>query len=85
MGNRLYQTTGGRFAVPRFGRITLENTIRKADPIEYLDQWSTNGAKTKGNKLLSKESLKDFNKLVLSTNSLKSDPELVGVKTDLYL
>ena len=76
LANRMYQFTGSSLAVPRFGKITLEETIIKADEAKYADQWSTYGAKTPGNirlpkddlrlkdDLRSKDDLRKFNELV---------------------
>ena len=85
IANQMYEVSGAHLTVPRLGEITLDQTISKADEKGYRNQWRTYGAKPQGDVLSSKDNLREFNKLVLTTNSLVNEPELVGVKTDVFL
>ena len=85
IANQMYEVSGARLTVPRLGEITLDQTISKADEKGYRYQWRTYGAKPQRDVLSSKDDLREFNKLVLTTNSLVNEPELVGVKTDVFL
>ena len=89
IANQMYEVSGAPLTVPRLGKITLDQTIDNADERGCTNQWRTYGAKPQGNLPFSKdslrESLREFNKLVLTTNSIVNEPELVGVKTDVFL
>ena len=79
-----YKTIGPPLIVLAFGHITLEAAIIKADDAEYFDQWATNEAAPIGDKLstkATKESARNYYNLILSTNGLRNDPELVGRET----
>ncbi len=77
LANNLYRKslfTASPLRLPSRGKIiTLDETISDADDAGYMQQWSLNGAKLEGNNP-SREYLKKYNHLILSTAGLVDEP-----------
>lgn len=87
MANQMHNLSGSSLTVPPLGRIiTLENAIERADKSksDCTNQWRTGRAPGRQDQLANKKWLKNVNKMILSTNGLQPERELVGIETTAY-